>query len=181
MSPRARHFSILTLLAVLAVAATYAHGRTGEARVEVRAFRTDSPSRVPVIAVTASGLARGRPVAFLVHGFHCNKSMMVPIARFLAEHGIDAFAVDLPGHGASLEPFSDARARDAAREALATILAERGVSPERAIVIGHSYGASVLARIAGEGAYRASVLLGPRYEGGISPTSPDVLVLTANG
>ncbi|WP_243337482.1 alpha/beta fold hydrolase [Anaeromyxobacter soli] len=148
--------------------------------VEVHAFVIPSPSRVPVLEVTRGVPDRARPVALLVHGFHCNKSMMVPLARRLAASGVDAYAIDLPGHGASREPYSDARAVAAAREALDAIAAMRGVARARVGLVGHSYGASVLARVAGQDPGRPTlVMIGPGYEGGLSPATGNLLVVTA--
>lgn len=186
--PRATMANPKFQLGAASIAAVLALGTAGaltviaEHGLVVKEFRTDSPSRIPVVEVTSSAGARSqRPVAFLVHGFQCNKSMMVPLAKRLAAQGIDAYAVDLPGHGASLDRFSEVRARDVAREALETIVAARGTPPDRVILVGHSYGANLLARIEGQGARaRTRIMLGPSYSGGLSPeTAGNLLVLTA--
>lgn len=182
---RTRSKAYTGTIAIVSLLVTTAFGiaawkGASERGLQIRIFHTDSPSRVPVTEVTSRGDRSRRPVAFLVHGFQCNRAMMVPLAKQLAAQGIDAYAVDLPGHGASLERFSEERARDAAREALDAIVAARGTSPDRVVLVGHSYGADVLARIAGEGGARTMVMLGPSYRGGLSRGSAgNLLVLTA--
>jgi pimeloyl-ACP methyl ester carboxylesterase len=174
-----RSLGAIAVTVVLAAAAACVRERTENGLV-VRSYRTSSPSRVPIVEVSSRSAGPHRAVAFLVHGFQCNSSMMMPLAKQLAAQGIDAYAMDLPGHGASLERFSEQRARDAAREAIDAVLSARETSPERVVLVGHSYGADVLARIAGDGRYRAMVMLGPSYGGGLSPRTPaDLLVLTA--
>lgn len=165
-------------MAALLTAAAWVRARS-ERDLVVRSYHTSSPSRVPIVEVTSTA-GPARAVAFLVHGFQCNSSMMVPLAKRLAAHGIDAYAMDLPGHGASLERFSEERAREAVAETMEAVLSARDIPPERTVLVGHSYGADVLARVAGEGHYAAMVMLGPSYRGGLTPRTPaDLLVLTA--
>jgi pimeloyl-ACP methyl ester carboxylesterase len=173
------------LLATLALAggavAALLWLRRAEADLEVTELRTASPSRVPVLRVRARSSPEDRPIALLVHGSQCNKGMMAPLAKDLALNGFDAWAIDLPGHGASDETFTEERAYLAAREALEWILAERGVEPGRVALVGHSYGAKVVGRLAVVGGrYATTVLVGPTYGGGFSEARPaDLLVLTA--
>lgn len=180
---RTKTIGAITLVTfVVAAAAAAAVRAIGDGNgLVVTTYRTDTPSRVSVVEVAGAGAIQERPIAFLVHGFQCNKSMMVPLAKRLAARGIDAYAVDLPGHGASLERFSEERARAAAREALDAIVAARKIRRDRVALVGHSYGANILARIAGEGdGHGTIVMLGPSYEGGLSPgTAGNLLVLTA--
>jgi pimeloyl-ACP methyl ester carboxylesterase len=46
----------------------------------------------------------GRPSVVLVHGAGMDRSVWQLQTRFLAHHGWDAYAVDLPGHGLSAGP-----------------------------------------------------------------------------
>lgn len=176
---RGRWLIFLALL--LAAGATFAH-RTGvESAIDVSSFATDSPSRIPMVAVRARQHVAGAPVAFLVHGYQCNKSMMLQLAKHLALNGIDAYAIDLPGHGASGEPHSDQRAAPVAAEALEYLERRLGLPPEQVVLVGHSYGASVLGRIApARPGHPATVFLGPGNAPGLTPETPrDLLVVTA--
>ncbi|WP_242343581.1 alpha/beta hydrolase [Anaeromyxobacter terrae] len=171
---------VAVLVASIAALLAPALWQAARGETRVRHLRTESPSRLPLLEITRGAPDPRRPAALLVHGFQCNKSMMVPLARRLAGAGIDVYAVDLPGHGASHERFSEERAEAAVREALESISAARGVASEGLALVGHSYGANVLARVAGErrGNTRL-VMIGPGYAGGLSPTTGNLLVLTA--
>lgn len=164
----------------LGVSLAFAIG--GDADLAIATYESDSPSRIPVLEVRRRApSAPDQPVALLVHGFQCNKGMMASLAKDLARGGVDAFAIDLPGHGASPERYSDARAREVAREAVALVLARRGIGLERLALVGHSYGAMVLAPVAAsDPRLRANVFLGPGYEGGFAADAlRNVLVVTA--
>lgn len=173
---------VLALLAVALGAAlvAFVRKRGAEREVAVRSFTTSSPSQIPIIAVRAAARGADAPAAFLVHGFQCNKSMMMQLAKFLALNGVDAYAIDLPGHGASRERYDDERAALVAMEALEYLGRHEGVAKERLVLIGHSYGATVVGRVLrADAAYPAAILLGPGATPGLSPTVPrDLLVLT---
>lgn len=96
----------------------------------------------PLLAAAVStygrAVVRGARTVFLVHGAGMDQSVWTLQGRYLAFHGWNALAVDLPGHG---------RARDRAPlesiEALADWLAELilSIGPEPVAVVGHSMGA----------------------------------------
>jgi pimeloyl-ACP methyl ester carboxylesterase len=136
---------------------------------------------VPVVAVKRPGRAPDAPAAFLVHGSQCNKSMMLQLARYLALNGVDAYAIDLPGHGASPEPHLDARAAPVASEALEWLVRHEGLRRDRVVLVGHSYGATVLGRVAlAEPSPAAAIFLGPAPAAGLTPDVPRaLLVVTA--
>jgi len=79
-----------------------------------------------------------RPVV-LVHGAWHGAWCWEPVVTALASEGIDALAVDLPGHGADTGPFGDLHS-DAARV--------REVLDQQAggdvVLVGHSYGGAVI-------------------------------------
>jgi pimeloyl-ACP methyl ester carboxylesterase len=131
--------------------------------------------------VRSSNRSSDAPAAFLVHGYQCNKSMMLQLAKYLALNGIDSYAIDLPGHGASPEPHVDERAPLVAAEALEYLVRHEGLREDRIVLIGHSYGANVLGRVAlADPSYAASVFLGPGSTSGLTPGVPkDLFVLTA--
>lgn len=155
----------------------------------VAAWRADGDVRVTPVRLSRSPGVVVRPaagvrapeaggVALLVHGFGCNRSMMMPLAKHLARRGVASYALDLPGHGASPLRFDPEAAQAEVRAALGEIGARERLRPEQVIVVGHSYGAALLAQVAPRA--RAAAFLGPSYLGGLSTGAPRaLLVLTA--
>ncbi len=92
--------------------------------------------------------------ALLVHGLNSSKEFMQTIGMALADAGIDAYAIDLPGHGDSKAAFDS----DETRRAVEIVLDSFRVTP---IVVGHSMGASILADIAPTRRFHSMVLLSP--------------------
>jgi pimeloyl-ACP methyl ester carboxylesterase len=136
-------------------------------------------SRSPGVVIRPAAPHTPGPVAFLVHGFGCNRSMMVPLAKHLARRGVTSYAIDLPGHGGSPLLYSHRAASDEVWSALAEVASRETVSPEQVLLVGHSYGAALLAQTV---APRADVVvfLGPSYFGGLASLAPRaMLVLTA--
>ncbi|MDD5629540.1 MAG: alpha/beta fold hydrolase [Elusimicrobia bacterium] len=97
----------------------------------------------------------GRPVAVLVHGVAAGKSEWQPLAAELARRGIGSLALDLRGHGESVQGpagQTDFTGFDAAREwpkavqdiaAAAAFLKKRGVGAGRVGYVGASIGANL--------------------------------------
>ncbi len=79
-----------------------------------------------------------RPVV-LVHGAWHGAWCWEPVVTALASEGIDALAVDLPGHGADTGPFGDLHS-DAARVREALDQQAGG----DVVLVGHSYGGAVI-------------------------------------
>ena len=98
---------------------------------------------------------KGRPVAILAHGVAAGKGEWTPLRKALAARGVGSLAIDLRGHGESLDGPSgktDFRGFDAARtwpdcrqdiEAAAAYLQKRGVGPKRIGYVGASIGANL--------------------------------------
>ena len=88
----------------------------------------------------------GGPIFVLVHGLGVSSRYFQPAAAELARHG-QVYLVDLPGHGASPKP-SPARHVSIADHAavLGGLIAETGAP--RVVLVGHSMGAQVVARLA---------------------------------
>ncbi len=127
----------------------------------------------------APGLRSG-VVAVLVHGHQCNKAMMAQLARSLAVRGVEAYAIDLPGHGESQRTFAPDRASSAAASAVAAILERSNVSPAKLVLIGHSFGAVALGPQALHRDLLATVFLGPGQTDGLSRRRPNnALIITA--
>lgn len=135
----------------------------------VRITDGSNPSRLAVFELPREASAGSADhAALLIHGFQCNHSMMVPLARALVAEGVHVFLLDLPGHGASESVYSDAAAAEAAREAVELVIRRTRLPRERIALVGHSYGAMVLAPIAGAHPEHPSVFIGPGYRAGVS-------------
>jgi pimeloyl-ACP methyl ester carboxylesterase len=99
-----------------------------------------------------------RPSVLLVHGAGGDRSVWQLQTLFLAHHGFDAFAVDLPGHGLSGgELISDIGSMV---EWLARVIGALEVGP--AHVVGHSMGSLMTLELAANhpDLVRSAVLLG---------------------
>lgn len=168
------------LLGALALALSLSVASLRDRDLRMIAWRTER-SGVPVLEVRRAGGPPASAAAILVHGLQCNRGMMAPLAKTLARAGVDAYAIDLPGHGSSPEAFSPARAREAAREAIAAVRARRGDPREPYVLVAHSYGAQVVGPIAsGAPLPRAIVLVAPTWAKGVgSGAIRNLLVLTA--
>ena len=80
------------------------------------------------------------PLVVLVHGAWHGAWCWTPLQAELDRRGIPSLAIDLPGHGASIDPYGDLLG-DAA--ALSALLAKQA----RAVVlVGHSYGGAVISQ-----------------------------------
>jgi pimeloyl-ACP methyl ester carboxylesterase len=161
----------------------YLYKYEAEADLQIASFVTESSSHVPVISVRNRSASADAPSAFLVHGAQCNKSLMIQLAKYLALNGVNSYAIDLPGHGASTEVFSKERLHLAAEEALEYLIGREGLRANRTILIGHSLGAEIVGRLATDarnGPYAASVFLGPADVRGFSTHVPkNLLILSA--
>lgn len=148
--------------------------------VEVERFRLSDPFKTPVIRFTPPVEHRSGAVAVLVHGYQCNKAMMAQLARYLGTGGIEAYSIDLPGHGESQETFSFEKGRSAAEAAISKIAERTGVPPEKLVLVGHSFGSMALGPAVLRRDVLASVFIGPGKLDGLSRRLPNnALIITA--
>jgi len=88
----------------------------------------------------------GSPIFVLVHGLGVSSRYFQPAAAELSRHG-EVYLVDLPGHGASPKPRPLRRVSITDNAAvLGGLIAEAGAP--RVVLVGHSMGAQVVARLA---------------------------------
>lgn len=85
----------------------------------------------------------GRPAVLLLHGLFGDVDVWAATALNLRRAGLDVMAVDLPGHGASR---AGACSLQAVADCIAEVLQAERLS--RVLLVGHSFGALVAARLA---------------------------------
>ena len=100
-----------------------------------------------------------RPALLFVHGAAHDHSVWALQSRYVAHHGRNVLAIDLPGHGRSEGPALDTV------EAIAAWLLEvlDAAAIERAALVGHSMGSLAVLDCAGRHAGRVThaALIGP--------------------
>lgn len=129
----------------------------------------------PPVAISTYGRAvvRGARTAVLVHGAGMDQSVWTLQGRYLAFHGWNAVAVDLPGHGrAKNQPTL--RSIGEIADWLAALIESLDV--DRAAVVGHSMGALAALELAARHPRRVSqlALLGAAAR---MPVHPELLEL----
>ena len=108
-----------------------------------------------------------KPTAVFIHGVLGDHSVWILQSRYLAHHGWNVLAIDLPGHGKS---GGEAPASvEQAAQAVAQLLDEAGVA--RAALIGHSWGSLIALEAASQLQQRIShlVLVGTAFPMKVSP------------
>lgn len=112
-----------------------------------------------------------QPTAVFIHGVLNDHSVWILQTRFLAHHGWNVLAIDLPGHGRSggEAPASVEQAADA----VAALLDALGL--KQAALIGHSWGSLIALEAAARLGERVShlVLVGTAFPMKVSPALID--------
>jgi pimeloyl-ACP methyl ester carboxylesterase len=121
-------------------------------------------------------LDAARPTVVFIHGVLNDHSVWILQSRYLANHGWNVLAVDLPGHCKS-EGDAPARVEEAAAF-IAALLDAAGV--QRAALVGHSWGALIALEAAAGLKERVThlVLVGIAYPMKVSPALLDASVNT---
>lgn len=112
-------------------------------------------------------LDAAQPTAVLIHGVLGDHSVWAWQSRWLAHHGWNVLAVDLPGHGRSGGEAPESVEQAAAF--IAALLDAAGV--QRTALIGHSWGSLIALQAAADLGERVShlVLVGTAYPMKVSP------------
>jgi pimeloyl-ACP methyl ester carboxylesterase len=116
----------------------------GDPRFRVRQVELATGMRLRVLEC---GDERAPYVAVCVHGWACSVYSYRFLMPLLAERGMRVVAMDLPGHGLSDKPSDiEVYSLDALAGVVLDTLDALGV--ERALVVGHSMGGTICARVA---------------------------------
>jgi len=107
------------------------------------------------------------PTVILIHGVLCDHSVWALQSRYLANHGWNVLAIDLPGHCRS-EGTAPASVEEAARF-IADLMDAAGL--EKAALVGHSWGSLIALQAAADLGTRVShlALVGIAHPMKVSP------------
>jgi pimeloyl-ACP methyl ester carboxylesterase len=125
----------------------------------------------PVLASDGGGgRSADRPLAIFLHGAGMDRSVWASQTRAFPPRGLDALAVDLPGHGGSAGPAL----ADIGALADWSLAAMSAAGAQRACLVGHSMGALVALEAAARAPERVArlALVGV---GAKMPVHPDLL------
>lgn len=89
--------------------------------------------RMFVGAETLQPLPRGQLPVLLVHGYVCNRGFMLPLRRYLGEHGVSAYSHNLEPVYADIDSYADGLARR-----IEDICAATGA--DKLVILAHSMG-----------------------------------------
>ncbi|OUE24941.1 alpha/beta fold hydrolase [Clavibacter michiganensis] len=117
-------------------------------RIAIKVFRSAGANagRIPSAGPAEADPAGPRPSFVLVHGIGVSSRYFHPVAALLAEHG-DVYAIDLPGYGESPRVRRDVTLADHAAVVAEVVRTHGLVDP---VVVGHSMGAQIVARLAAD-------------------------------
>lgn len=108
-----------------------------------------------------------RPTVLFIHGVLNDHSVWILQSRYLAHHGYNVLAIDLPGHGRS-GGAAPASVQQAATSVLALLDA---LAIERAALVGHSWGSLIALQASAEAPERVHhlALVGSAYPMRVAP------------
>ena len=113
-----------------------------------------------------------KPTAIFIHGVLCDHSVWALQSRYIANHGWNVLALDLPGHAKS-----SAAAAPTTVEAAAAFIGQLmdAVGLDKAALIGHSWGSLIAMQAAAQLKDRVShlALVGTAYPMKVSPALLD--------
>ena len=112
-----------------------------------------------------------QPTVVFIHGVLNDHSVWILQSRYLAHHGYNVLAIDLPGHGKS---GGDAPA--SVQQAAATVIALLdALQLPQAALVGHSFGSLIALQAAADAPGRVShlVMVGTAYPMKVSPALID--------
>ncbi len=112
-------------------------------------------------------LRAGQPTAILIHGVLCDHSVWALQSRYLANHGWNVLAIDLPGHCRS-QGAAPQSVEEAARF-IADLMDAAGL--DQAALVGHSWGSLIALQAAADLGERVShlALVGTAHPMKVSP------------
>ncbi|MGH9573569.1 MAG: alpha/beta hydrolase [Candidatus Acidiferrales bacterium] len=117
--------------------------------------------RLPITVLSPPSNIKPAGSVIILHGLSANRRIMFYLGQDFAGHGIRAYLPDLPGHGDNTQPFSFARAEDCAAQAVAALIRDDSLDPAKTILLGHSMGGEIAARMADKIPVAATIAISP--------------------
>lgn len=117
------------------------------------------------------GFDAAKPTIVFIHGVLNDHSVWILQSRYLANHGFNVLAIDLPGHGKSAG--SCPRTVEAAASMIIALLEAAGI--QQAALVGHSWGSLIALHAASLAPERVThlALLGTAFPMKVSPALLD--------
>ena len=170
-SPRANGCLAASSVALLAAGVMLSHRVEPGVRVEAVTLAEGTP------ALRFMPIESGpHPVALLAHGITASKETLFRFGEALAAAGFVSFAVDLPGHGQSSQPFHMARlARENAN--LRTLEEVARALGTVEVFVGHSMGAGAGAAAVRDGGLNLRLFIAAGANPGLGEQGPPLLLL----
>jgi pimeloyl-ACP methyl ester carboxylesterase len=113
------------------------------------------------------------------HGLSANRRVMTYLSEDFAGHGLRTYALDLPGHGDSREPFTFPRAQLCAEAVVETLIRTARIDPRTTVLVGHSMGAAIAIRMVDREPVLATIAISPAPMKLPSRMPANLLVFTA--
>ena len=117
-------------------------------------------------------------VVVLLHGLSANKKVMAFNAQEFANQDLRVLVPDLPGHGKTPGPFSPARVEYCAESFVRDLAARKAIIPERTLLIGHSMGGAIAARVAAHISVAGVIAISPAPMHPAPGFAPEVLLFS---
>lgn len=99
--------------------------------------------------------------AIVLHGLGANRRTMLYLGGYLAESGMRAYLLDLPGHGDNVDAFTFAKAEQCADASVEWLTQAGQTDPQRTILVGHSMGGAISIRLADRDPVAATIAVSP--------------------
>ncbi len=133
-------------------------------------FTLKNPDGTPYQAYAYTGgkpFDSAQPTVVMIHGVLCDHSVWILQSRYLAHHGFNVLAVDLPGHCKS--GGTAPQSVEAAAQFIADLLQAAGVN--QAALVGHSWGSLIALETASQLKQRIThlALVGTAFPMKVSP------------
>ena len=189
--PRVAGLAVL-LASALVLGIGVAHVRRLDSDLEITRLETFPGSGLYALRVRDRGDKPPVASAILLHGWRCNKSQLLPLAKHLARHGVAAYAVDLPGHGGATflcpRGWPSDRALlpcpDHVLRSVEGLIKGQGLDRGRLALVGWSQGSAYLTTFMQQDPrYLTGVLIGPGHQSydGVFPAHRIRRVLAITG
>jgi pimeloyl-ACP methyl ester carboxylesterase len=116
----------------------------------------------------------------LLHGLSANKKVMAFTAQEFSNLNLRVFVPDQPGHGKTPGPFSPARAESCVAALVRDLAARKAILPERTLLVGHSMGGAIAARVAAQIPVTGVIAISPAPMEPSPEVAPELLLFPSH-